>query len=226
MEFSIKIISSQIIHLQFSPQINTSLLAIIQTIYLYCKNELQNEVSDVIPAYNSIMVKTSLPITKNLKEQIYKKIKQIISENNVHGFQKDIIKKIPVCYDARLGLDQNRFLEHANCSLDELINMHCQPEYIVYMVGFLPGFAYMGVVPEKLRLPRLNEPRKIVPQGSVAIANQQTGIYPFTSPGGWNIIGQTPLKMFNIHEAEPTYLKMGDRVKFCPISIDEFEDLI
>ncbi len=223
MNVSLKIITPHILQFQFNEEINDHLLFIIQSVYLFCKNELQQEIYDVIPAYNSIMVKTHHPITNQFKSLLEEKTHQIIEHENTQELQGVEIKKIPVCYDARLALDQALFLKHCSCSWEEIIELHCQAQYRVYMIGFLPGFAYMGIVPEILRLPRLSEPRKNVPQGSVAIAHQQTGIYPFSSPGGWNIIGQTPLKMFNLNLEQPTFLKMGDQVQFYPISIEEFQ---
>jgi inhibitor of KinA len=108
-------------------------------------------------------------------------------------------------------------------SVEEVISLHTAKIYRVYMIGFLPGFAYMGSVDEKLTTPRRMQPRTIVPAGSVGIAGEQTGIYPFDSPGGWQLIGQTPLQMFDATGATPCYLHPGDEVQFHAISIEEFK---
>jgi inhibitor of KinA len=103
------------------------------------------------------------------------------------------------------------------------MQMHCSKTYRVFMLGFLPGFAYMGTVAGDLVMPRRETPRIKIAAGSVGIAGRQTGIYPFESPGGWNIIGRTPLKMFDVNRADAALLKPGDRVQFYPISQTEFE---
>ena len=110
-------------------------------------------------------------------------------------------------------------------NVNELIEIHTSKIYRVYMLGFLPGFAYMGEVDEKLEMPRKQQPRQRVEAGSVGIAGKQTGIYPFSSPGGWQIIGQTALKLFDAGKKEPTLLKAGDKVKFISITVNDFYEI-
>ncbi|RLF64854.1 MAG: allophanate hydrolase, partial [Thermoplasmata archaeon] len=105
---------------------------------------------------------------------------------------------------------------------DDVIEIHSKPTYRVYMLGFTPGFAYMGGLDERIAAPRLETPRKKVPAGSVGIAGKQTGIYPIESPGGWRLIGRTPLKLFDPKKDPPTLLLPGDLVKFVPIDKEEF----
>jgi inhibitor of KinA len=108
---------------------------------------------------------------------------------------------------------------------EEVIQLHGDRVYRVYMIGFLPGFAYMGKVDKRIATPRKINPRALVHSGSVGIAGEHTGIYPFDSPGGWNIIGQTPLLMFDEKRKDPVLLNAGDKVKFIPITVDEFQHL-
>jgi KipI family sensor histidine kinase inhibitor len=109
-----------------------------------------------------------------------------------------------------------------NLTAEEVIELHCEPEYPIYMVGFTPGFPFLGGLPEKLHTPRLETPRTLVPEGSVGIANNQTGIYPIASPGGWQLIGRTPLKLFAPWRRNPFLYQAGDCLKFKPISAQEY----
>ena len=110
-------------------------------------------------------------------------------------------------------------------SSQQVINLHAAATYKVYMTGFVPGFAYLGGIDERLATPRKATPRKAIPEGSVGIAGQQTGIYPLQTPGGWQIIGRTPLKMFDAGRHQPALLKAGDTVVFKPVNQDEFDQL-
>ena len=105
---------------------------------------------------------------------------------------------------------------------DEVIELHASVTYIVYFLGFVPGFAYLGELPEALATPRLDSPRRSTPPGSVGIAGNQTGVYPFATPGGWRLIGRTPISMFRADREAMSFLSMGDRVRFTPISAAQF----
>jgi inhibitor of KinA len=131
---------------------------------------------------------------------------------------------IPVCYDPSLGLDLQRVASQKKMDLSALTELHHTKIYRIYMIGFLPGFPYMGTLDEKLFTERKRKPSK-VPAGSVAIAGSQTGIYPFESPGGWNVIGQTPLQLFDPLRDPPVTFNAGDNVQFYPISTDEYRDM-
>jgi inhibitor of KinA len=129
---------------------------------------------------------------------------------------------VPVCYDDDFGPDMATVATANRLSAAELISLHSQPVYTVFMMGFIPGFAYLGGLHALLHTPRKTIPRKAVPAGSVGIAGGQTGVYPLESPGGWQIIGRTPLKLFDAARPEPALLKAGALVKFEPISVMEF----
>lgn len=126
--------------------------------------------------------------------------------------------EIPVCYDAEFGPDLGDVAEHNKITVEEVIRLHTSGAYLVYFLGFSPGFAYLGGLAEKLRTPRLRTPRIRVPAGSVAIAGEQTGVYPIDSPGGWRLIGRTPLVMFDAWAKQSTRLQPGDLVRFSAIS--------
>ncbi len=110
-------------------------------------------------------------------------------------------------------------------TVDEVIQLHCEPEYLIYMVGFTPGFAFLGGLTERLHTPRLETPRTLIPKGSVGIANNQTGIYPIASPGGWQLIGRTPLLVFAPKRPDPFLYQAGDQIKFRPILPEEYARL-
>ncbi|MGY4691199.1 5-oxoprolinase subunit PxpB [Salibacterium sp. K-3] len=132
---------------------------------------------------------------------------------------------IPVCYDETFGPDLKRVAEQNQLTTDEVIARHTEAEYLVYMMGFIPGFPYLGGMNENIAAPRLETPRAKVPAGSVGIANTQTGVYPLESPGGWNIIGKTPKKLFRPDKTEPVLLDAGMIIRFRPVSKEEFRDI-
>ena len=132
---------------------------------------------------------------------------------------------LPVCYSTEFGPDLLEVAQHANLSVNEIVRLHSSPVYLVYFLGFSPGFAYLGGLPEVLHAPRLATPRQSVVAGSVGIAGSQTGIYPVDSPGGWRIIGRTPTRMFDPGVIPPTTLQPGDRVRISPIDRATFEEM-
>lgn len=186
---------------------------------------------EAIPAYSSLtilynlfeVVKKKKPGTTAfdwMKEQLEERMKLQLTENLLATRRI----KIPVCYATEFAQDMQYLATTKNISTEELIQIHQATNYKVYMLGFLPGFAYMGEVDERIAIPRKQQPQNVLP-GSVGIAGKQTGIYPFTSPGGWQIIGRTPLKLFDATRDEPTLLKAGDTVQFVAITKEEFQQL-
>ena len=133
--------------------------------------------------------------------------------------------EIPVCYDPEFALDIDDVARRANVSPSEVIHLHSAAEYRVACIGFVPGFPFLAGLPKNLVTPRRDVPRKEIPAGSVGIGGAQTGVYPLRSPGGWNLIGRTPLQLFDPEKNPPTLLCAGDRVRFRAITRDEFESL-
>lgn len=130
--------------------------------------------------------------------------------------------EIPVCYGGELGPDLGDVAELNQLTEQEVIDIHAGGDYLIYMIGFAPGFPYIGGMSERIAAPRRKSPRLSIPSGSVGIAGKQTGIYPMETPGGWQIIGRTPLRLFRPEDDPPSLLQAGDRVRFYPISYDEF----
>jgi KipI family sensor histidine kinase inhibitor len=133
-----------------------------------------------------------------------------------------MLHQIPVCYEPPFAVDIADVAQRCHCRIDDVIGWHAAPEYRVFMIGFLPGFPYLGVLDQRIVLPRRDVPRAAVPAGSVAIAGEQTGIYPSQSPGGWHVIGRTPVSLFDPSTMPPGRLSPGDRVRFVPMSSHDF----
>lgn len=130
---------------------------------------------------------------------------------------------VPVCYDADFAPDLAEVAAYGGCSIEEVVARHTERTYRVYMIGFVPGFAYLAEVDERIAAPRRASPRALVPAGSVGIAGPQTGVYPASTPGGWNIIGRTPVQPFNPHREQPCLFEPGDTVRFVRIARGDFE---
>jgi inhibitor of KinA len=185
---------------------------------------------DVVIAYSSLtLLYDALAVTDSQKS---KKAYEFVGDLLEDAFEKaeyvasaSAIKKIPVCYEGEFAPDLQNVAALVNATVDQIIDLHTVPTYDVYMIGFLPGFPYMGPVTPELHLPRKDKPSEKIAAGSVGIAGFQTGIYPVVSPGGWHIIGRTPEVMFDRNSSTPCFLEPGDQVIFFPISISEFMEL-
>lgn len=141
----------------------------------------------------------------------------------VKGAAKGRLIEIPVCYEAEFALDLETVAQHCGLSPNDVVARHVSARYDVRCVGFTPGFPFLGGLPAKLATPRREKPRTLVPAGAVGIGGAQTGIYPLPSPGGWNIIGRTPLLLFDVARDPAALLRAGDRVRFVSISREEFD---
>ena len=178
-------------------------------------------VQTIQPAYNSVLV-TFDPV-KIKPHYIYDKLLEILEDTSSIQLPERRRIEIPVCYENEFAPDIKDVAELNNLTIDEVIGYHTRPEYLVYFLGFSPGFPYLGEMSKEISASRLKTPRIKIPAGSVAIGGDQTGIYPIASPGGWRIIGRTPCKLFSTDNDPPVLLQMGDRIKFVPISKDEFK---
>ena len=177
-------------------------------------------VIDVTSAYESVAVFFD---PARIERGVEEKIRALVASAGIRVSRKRRRIEIPVCYDADFALDLARVEAETNLPADAIFALHSSSEYTVACIGFVPGFPFLAGLSEKLRVPRLESPRTKVPAGSVAIANAQAGIYPFESPGGWNVIGRTPLRLFDAKAQSPALLHAGDRVRFRRITRQEFE---
>lgn len=202
------------------PEVNTKVRVMAKNLE---KNRPEG-VREMIPTYRSLLFIYDPDVTS--PDRLCPLIETM--ENRLEKIETDPCKvvEIPVCYAGEFGPDIENVKQSHGLTTREVIDIHSAPEYLIYMVGFTPGFPFLGGLDEKLHTPRLKTPRMLVPEGSVGIANNQTGMYPIASPGGWQIIGRTPLKLFAPDRSDPFLYKAGDMIKFNPISEKEYDDLL
>ncbi len=174
------------------------------------------------PAYASLLVEFN-PLNVSF-EDLEKEIRRCLEEERGLALPDSHLVEVPVCYGGSFGPDLDAVARHCGLSAGQVIERHSAVEYLVYFLGFSPGFPHLGGMDPSLETPRLETPRKLVPAGSVAIGGIQTGIYPLSSPGGWRIIGRTSLRLFEARRRPPTLIQMGDHVRFRPVSASEFTE--
>jgi len=185
---------------------------------------------DIVPAYASLTIYYDVVQVQQLvhDDLTPAHAMEVLLENTlasleVENYQASRLVNVPVCYSDTYAPDLQALASVKAMTTEEVVALHTAQTYRVYMIDFVPGFAYMGEVNKKIAMPRRDQPRLRVEAGSVGIAGRQTGLYPFITPGGWQIIGRTPLKLFDPHQKEPTLLQPGDEVQFYSITEDEFE---
>ncbi|MGE0705797.1 MAG: 5-oxoprolinase subunit PxpB [Vicinamibacterales bacterium] len=179
-------------------------------------------VRDIVPAFHSVTVHYD-PIRTNVQHLVEQLERAVVAEEPEGMADSGRSIEIPVCYGDDLGPDLSAVASWANMSATDVVAFHSARAYRVYMLGFLPGFSYLGTVDERIAVPRLATPRVHVPAGSVAIAGPQTGVYPLDTPGGWHLIGRTPLLMFDASRSRPSLLAAGDTVTFRPMNRTEYD---
>lgn len=183
---------------------------------------------DQVPAFTSIAVHYDPAAvaqragTTEPYDFVRRELERLLSDLSAEDLPAPRTVEIPVCYGGELGPDLEELARVHELTPDDVISIHASGNYLVYMIGFMPGFAYLGGLSDRIATPRRKTPRTEVPAGTVGIGGSQTGVYPLISPGGWNLIGRTPRAIFDIRRAEPTLLSTGDRVRFRPITFAEF----
>jgi inhibitor of KinA len=217
MKFKIASVDSLIIY--FGDIIDDQIALNVKKAYLCLKKLNIEGIIEIIPSYTSIFI--SFDIFKYDFQTLSELLKKSINLDSNDEFEEKIIT-IDVYYGQDVGLDLYDMSLKTNLSIENIIEIHSSKFYDVFAIGFLPGFAYLASVDEKIALPRLSTPRKQIPKGSVAIADTQTAVYPQNSPGGWNIVGRTTMELFDKKLEKLSPLSVGDKVKFNPISKAEF----
>ncbi len=218
IEYKIASVDSIIVY--FANSISKQSVSVVQHNYNLLKNLKDDGLIDLTPSYTSILIHYDLK--KYSYDSLLKKLKETLTTEISHSSEEGRIVEIPIYYDKEVGFDLERVAELAKLSVQDVIELHSKTIYSVYTIGFLPGFAYLGEVDARIATPRLETPRTKVPKGSLGIADNQSAVYPVQSPGGWNIVGRTYLDMFDKNIDGFSYLSVGERVKFVPISRDEF----
>ncbi|RFN57904.1 5-oxoprolinase subunit PxpB [Marixanthomonas ophiurae] len=219
---TIKPFGEQAILIEWKPSVdNKTLTAVLQVKQLVLQTYTK-EVFETVPAYSSLAVFLKKEVQQDdFINQLSQKLKKIPKAESAISR----VLHIPVCYDSKFALDIEDVAKTNNLTTSEVIELHTKPTYKVYFLGFLPGFPYLGGLDKRLQTPRKQTPREIIEAGSVAIGGSQTGVYTTSSPGGWNIIGKSPLNCFSIEKNPPALLKAGDFIKFIPISKDEYRKI-
>lgn len=181
-------------------------------------------VRECIPSYASLLILYDPMVTSFSRiESLIRRIRE--NENSILEADGARVIEIPVCYGGEFGEDIENVAAYSGLSKEEVIATHCGVDYHVYMVGFLPGFPYLGGLDPRIHTPRLSNPRLEIPAGSVGIGGEQTGVYPLASPGGWQLIGRTPIRLYDDRHKNPVMLQAGDTVRFIRICEEEFMEI-
>ncbi|ODQ01313.1 5-oxoprolinase subunit PxpB [Salinivibrio sp. SS2] len=203
---------------QASPETADRIAAVLPILHA----ELEQYLVDLIPSYTSILVTFDLmAIGQRDFTALIKKALSIAEQQYIETNASPMIE-LPVYYGPEVSLDADTLCRHTELDFDQIISIHASTIYRVYAIGFAPGFAYLGNTDSRIHIPRKQTPRAQVPKGSLALADQQTAIYPKVSPGGWQIIGRTPIDLIDYQRENLTVFEMGAKVKFTPINRDEF----
>ena len=204
---------------EVNEKVNSSVIDYFDHLTAQIEDKKIKGINNLTPSYNKLIISFDLSVTN------YLKLKDLILNLNIKNNIKKEIKKvlIPVCCDDEYGLDFERLSKKLNLTKQEILRLYFSKEYFCYMTGFIAGMPFLGDIDEKIRCNRLETPRVRVPEGSVGITEQFANIYTFESPGGWNIIGNTPKKIFFKSDlGDPALIKPGDKVSFCEISKQEY----
>ncbi|MGI6704813.1 MAG: 5-oxoprolinase subunit PxpB [Clostridia bacterium] len=215
-------VGDQYILVEFGNVISLDIHKKVRGLFLVLQEQLGDELVEVIPTYRSLLVHyDSLRIDG---DEMLEQIKALEDNLGEMALPAPRIYRIPVRYGGEYGPDLGYVAKYNGLSEEEVIEIHTERDYLIYMLGFTPGFCYLGGMSERIATPRLKEPRMRIPAGSVGIAGNQTGMYPIDSPGGWQLIGRTPIKLFDPdNEKQPVLMQVGDYIRYFSVSQDEYE---
>ena len=180
-------------------------------------------VTELVPTFCTLFISYDPRLTGYQK--LVKSLHRLLPHEDQAAAGRKIIHPIPVCYGGKLGEDLPHVARHAGLTEQEVIDLHSGRDYLIYMLGFTPGFTYLGGMSEAIATPRLKTPRVKIPAGSVGIAGSQTGVYPIDSPGGWQLIGRTPVRMYDPDRETPILPQAGQYIKFYSITKAEYDKI-
>ena len=206
-------------------------------------DEISNEMNEKVRSFDEILENEKIPgvyetvptycqITIHYAPEIIRfnglkdRLEQLLLKSHHAASSHALIIEIPVIYGGEYGPDLEYVAKHNGLSKEEVIKIHSNPEYLIYMLGFTPGFPYLGGMDERIATPRLSSPRELIPAGSVGIAGRQTGVYPMNTPGGWQLIGRTPLTLYDPRNKKPILLDAGMHVRFVPVNQKEYDEIL
>lgn len=208
---------------EFGRMISLDINARVQELRRALEAKNNRAIRELVPTYRSLAVYFD-PLLPDA-DTLLRTLGELASETVGDAASGGSVVVIPVCYGGEFGPDIANVAEHNGLTPEEVISLHSGRDYYCYMLGFTPGFSYLGGMDEGIATPRLQNPRTVIPAGSVGIAGKQTGIYPIDSPGGWQLIGRTPLKMFDPEAARPTLMEAGLWTRFSPVSEEEYRKI-
>ncbi len=232
MDFSLTPLSDHAIVIELGTEIHPDIHQKIQAITALLDASHLEWLIEYIPSFTSVTVFYDLVVAAKLSERdiqpydfVYQQLQKLLMNSLPPVNERSRIIQIPVCYDEQFGPDLPFVAAHNNLTREEVINIHCSGRYIVYMIGFAPGFPYLGGMSKTISAPRKSVPRLQIPAGTVGIAGTQTGIYPLETPGGWQLIGRTPIPLFQPMKQPPSLLRAGNRIHFTPITAEQFHEM-
>ena len=202
---------------EINPEINGKITSLVQLM----KEQHIEGVVDMIPAFCTLLVNYDPRVITY--EEIRDRMEKLLKIETRASESRRRVYEIPVCYGGEYGPDIENIAEHAGLSVEEVIRIHSSRDYLIYMLGFLPGFCYLGGLDERIHTPRLANPRIKINAGSVGIGGSQTGIYPLDSPGGWQLMGMTPVKTYDPEREVPILVEAGDYIRFVPVDESEYK---
>ncbi len=229
MHYTIYPLGDQAVTVEFGNDIHLNIYTHVQLLTRLLDEVKPDWLIEYVPAYTTVTIfyqplalkdRTSFPY-----DVVRLELESMLANEKATVFQPNRLVEIPVCYGGELGPDLAYVASYNRLTEEEVIAIHSNGTYIVYMLGFAPGFPYIGGMSNRIATPRRKTPRMHIPPRTVGIAGEQTGIYPIATPGGWQLIGQTPLELFKRNEQQPTLLQAGDQIRFIPISYEKFQQM-
>ncbi|SDY13210.1 5-oxoprolinase subunit PxpB [Salimicrobium album] len=229
MKHTIEPLGDQSLFITLGDEIDPDTHESVQAVAARLEKDEWSWLSEIVPSYTGLAVYYDAlafyPEYSSPYEQVAEMLKKVVDTTEPREKSEHRTVEIPVCYGGEFGPDLSIVAGENGLTEEEVIKLHSENEYLVYMLGFAPGFPFLGGMDERIATSRKDSPRTSLPAGSVGIAGSQTGVYPVVSPGGWQLIGRTPFKLFNPDRESPSYVQPGDRVKFYPVSPEEYNRL-
>lgn len=236
MFFTVSSLGEKALIIQFEQTISEEVHKHVLHIQQCIEQQQLIGITELVPAYCSIVIHydpyqvwlhtKQLGLSETASQYLRTVVEQVIhttyEQEHKHQASTRIVE-IPVCYGGEYGPDLQEVARYNECSVEDVIKIHSSKPYFVHMLGFAPGFPYLGGMDKRIAMPRKAIPRPAIEAGSIGIAGEQTGIYPISTPGGWRIIGRTPLKLFRPEDEIPTLIQAGDYIKFIPIRAEQFQ---